>query len=318
MKKIYLIISIIVSMQFAFGQNPNWTVDPANFAFNGEVVGKVFMNSVAVETGTMATFVGSECRGVADATFFPPGGHYVFVLLCYSNIANGETLSFKYYDPGTNQVFDLVETVPFVPDMIVGNAMNPMIFNALVSYLTLDPTNENVSSSPGNYTVDLSSNVTWTISESCDWVTCTPMSGNNNGSFTVTYSENTSINSRSCDITVSNGDISEIHTINQEGAISCELTVSPENYDFGDVLLTECSDQVIFILSNNGSEPASGFINLNGPNYNQFNLVSGGGFFEIEPGGEYPVVVEFCPTQTGSMNVNLVVNADDPCNDIVV
>ena len=84
--------------------------------------------------------------------------------------------------------------------------------------ITLNPTYANVSASVGNTTVSVSSNVNWTVSESCSWVTCSPTGGTNNGSFTVNYDENFSIDPRSCTITVAGDGASAIYTLNQEGA----------------------------------------------------------------------------------------------------
>ena len=91
-------------------------------------------------------------------------------------------------------------------------------------YLTVSPTSKTVSSSSGNFQVTVTSNVDWTVSESCTWLSCSPTGGSNNGSFTVTYSANTG-NTRTCTITVSGGGLSETVTVTQPGV--GELTVSP-------------------------------------------------------------------------------------------
>ena len=75
---------------------PGWSVNPALFSNNGEVTTQVFMNSTAVTSGTLGAFVGDECRGVVDASFFPPGNYFLFTVMCFSNQASGETLTFKY------------------------------------------------------------------------------------------------------------------------------------------------------------------------------------------------------------------------------
>ena len=113
------------------GCNPpsDWTVNPADFAYNGEVTAQVFIDDVAVENGTLAAFVGDECRGVVDATYFPVGQYYVFTIMCYSNMASGETLNFKYFNPASCGVCELDGNVDFVADMIEGTPDNPLVFN---------------------------------------------------------------------------------------------------------------------------------------------------------------------------------------------
>jgi len=122
---------IVADYYLEGGCNPpeDWTVNPASFAYNGEVTAQIFVDDIVVENGTLAAFVGNECRGVVEAAYFPPGGYYTFTVMCYSNLASGETLSFKYFDPVTCDVCDLAETVDFVADMIEGTPDNPIMLN---------------------------------------------------------------------------------------------------------------------------------------------------------------------------------------------
>lgn len=129
MRKSILLIMLLSLSTLSIGQ-PNWTITPADFSFDGSVTAKVIIDGTAVSTGILAAFVGEECRGIQDAPlFFPPAGHYVFIITCYSNEATGETLTFKYYDPVLDQICELNETLEFVPDMIIGSAVNPFLLN---------------------------------------------------------------------------------------------------------------------------------------------------------------------------------------------
>ncbi len=104
-----------------------WTVNPADFAFNGQVTAKVFLNDVAAESGFLAAFVGDECRSMPmEAGYFPPGDHFVFELICYSNAASGEILTFKYFDNAACEILEpFTESVEFISDMTVGDALVP-------------------------------------------------------------------------------------------------------------------------------------------------------------------------------------------------
>jgi hypothetical protein len=65
-------------------------------------------------------------------------------------------------------------------------------------------------------TIDVTSNTAWEVSSDQLWATVTPNSGSNNGSFTITVTENTS-SARTATITVSGtGVSSQIITVNQE------------------------------------------------------------------------------------------------------
>ena len=57
--------------------------------------------------------------------------------MVYGDGINNEKLDFEFYDYQTNQMFKLNQTVIFEPDMIIGDAANPYLFdevdNSIVS-----------------------------------------------------------------------------------------------------------------------------------------------------------------------------------------
>ena len=67
----------------------------------------------------------------------PPFGPYqgtpVFELQMRSN-AEGDLLSFKYYDASEDAVLDIVETYEFVINDILGNVVEPVTFNICLLY----------------------------------------------------------------------------------------------------------------------------------------------------------------------------------------
>lgn len=75
-------------------------------------------------------------------------------------------------------------------------------------------------------TVSISSNVAWTVTSDAAWCTVTPISGENDGFFTVAVSENTSYDSRMGNVTVASTD----------GTISRNIAViqSPAQQEGGD------------------------------------------------------------------------------------
>jgi hypothetical protein len=106
---------------------PNWSVDPNLYSYDGEVAGQVFADSIPVINGNgiLGAFVGEECRGVKTGGFIGPSGKYVFVLRCFSNVADGEPITFQYYDPLTLTSYSIRDTIVFESNMIIGDAMNP-------------------------------------------------------------------------------------------------------------------------------------------------------------------------------------------------
>ncbi|MBT5956461.1 MAG: hypothetical protein HOG97_06850, partial [Candidatus Marinimicrobia bacterium] len=114
------------------GDETTWSVNPASFQYNGSVTSKVFLNEAEVGTADdmLAAFVGDEIRGVVNGLALPPflGGGFSFNIMIFSNEAAGEMVEFKFYQSSSNTVICLNETVDFVSDMVIGNAVNPFIF----------------------------------------------------------------------------------------------------------------------------------------------------------------------------------------------
>ena len=113
---------------------PVWTVNPPDFAFDGDIMTEVFIDDIPVtEGGILAAFAGEECRGVMHGGMTGPTGKYLFLLRCYSNQATGETLNFRFYDSEYGRVFDISEQINFESNMIIGNALNPFFMHAYTS-----------------------------------------------------------------------------------------------------------------------------------------------------------------------------------------
>jgi len=132
--------------------NPNlWDTDQNgvldnfnNFEFNGSMTIMIAVdgNISYGDNGDMvAAFVDNEQRGVALASLIPFGPYvntYQFQMMIYSNVSQGETLKFYYYDDSIDTIYDLNETYEFSNNMIVGDIINPFIFNLESDWLSDD------------------------------------------------------------------------------------------------------------------------------------------------------------------------------------
>jgi hypothetical protein len=83
--------------------------------------------------------------------------------------------------------------------------------------LTVSPTSLTVGAASGSTPVSVTSNVSWTITDNQSWLSVSPTSGSNNGSFNVSYTANTSTSSRSGTVTVSGGGITRTIAVTQSG-----------------------------------------------------------------------------------------------------
>jgi len=68
--------------------------------------------------------------------------------------------------------------------------------------LSATPANQDVTSPAGSTTFEVTSNTNWAVTEDVSWLSISPSSGSNNGSFTVTYENNATGNARVGEITV--------------------------------------------------------------------------------------------------------------------
>ena len=113
---------------------------PGNMTVTGIIqIEGVEQRSAALEVGT---FCNGECRGAVRPTFMPNVDRYFVFLTIYGN--NGDEISFRLYDHVTGEESDKLceSTLTFEVNAIVGNALNPFIFN-FVDVNTIQATNFN-------------------------------------------------------------------------------------------------------------------------------------------------------------------------------
>ena len=98
----------------------HWTVDYRVYEHNMSITAQIN------EGDQLAAFVGDECRGVVESTYFPLTDSYTANLMVYGEA--GEELSFKIYKSGSEYSFS--ETITFTVNGIVGNDIEPVLFKA--------------------------------------------------------------------------------------------------------------------------------------------------------------------------------------------
>lgn len=114
-------------------------------------------------------------------------------------------------------------TVTVDPNVVTSSRAGDITIQGLTHSLTqqgappatsIDPTTANPGSAAGSYTIDVTSNTNWSVSESLPWVSVSPASGSGNDTITVTYLENPLAAQRGGSIFIGG----ETHTITQAAA----------------------------------------------------------------------------------------------------
>jgi hypothetical protein len=118
------------------GKAPAWAVDPSQWEYNMNMIGKVKIDGVFSEDAytKVAAFVGDEVRGVANLEYDKNYDEYFVYLNIFSNSSSGEDISFKIWDATTGKIYqatlDGALTYPFIQNEVVGFKSAPVIFES--------------------------------------------------------------------------------------------------------------------------------------------------------------------------------------------
>ncbi len=86
------------------------------------------------------------------------------------------------------------------------------------SILNATPSSINIAADGSQQTLTITANCDWTISGATQWLTISTLSGNNNATITLSATQNTSIESRSCTLSLIGGNLKHTITVKQNGA----------------------------------------------------------------------------------------------------
>ncbi|MCC6463333.1 MAG: HYR domain-containing protein [Saprospiraceae bacterium] len=114
-------------------QAPNWSLDPADFQFNMNMIIRVSYNNIPSNDpgNVVGVFVGTELRGTATPVNI--GGQYYFYVTIYSNAYTAENLRFRAYYAPNDKVYATFVSIPFTHNSYIGTFAAPFLIN-------IDPT----------------------------------------------------------------------------------------------------------------------------------------------------------------------------------
>jgi len=102
-----------------------WKVNPHAFEFNGAIT--ISIDNLDDKPGDyIAVFAGDECRGFAEWRDFPydETDTGIYIIMAYSDIEEGDVLTFKYFNSFENEIVEYTESIEFTSDMVVGNGFD--------------------------------------------------------------------------------------------------------------------------------------------------------------------------------------------------
>lgn len=107
---------------------PGISFNPHVYEFNGSLTAS--LENMEVEPGDFVyAFADGQCRGFAAPSRFAPTDRMVFPLMVFSNEAQGDKLSFVFYDASADAYFRCHEQVVFASNMVVNDAVDPLLLN---------------------------------------------------------------------------------------------------------------------------------------------------------------------------------------------
>jgi hypothetical protein len=120
------------------------------------------------------------------------------------------------------------------------------VFGGGTSNLAVAPASLSFGSPAASSPVTVTANVSWTVTDNQSWLSVSPASGSNNGSFTVSATANTGTSARTGAVTVSGGGITRTVSVTQAGPATSNLTLSASSLS----LSPAASSSVISVTAN--------------------------------------------------------------------
>ena len=129
-----IFISILLSTFSVLLAHPDWEYIPGNYEFTSWILGSIVLSdgeNLAAEGDLFAAFDDADnVRGVAVQVdgFGPTAGQIMYEMTMGSN-ADGDILSFKYYDASEDAVLNIAEAYTFTTNETQGSLVEPVYYN---------------------------------------------------------------------------------------------------------------------------------------------------------------------------------------------
>lgn len=108
MKYLYIIIFSLLTITNVVAQNPNWTINSADYEYSMSFssIAKIGDDEVRNTDDYVSAWINGELRGVTQAFYVSATDRYYFLLNVYSNSVNEDSITFKIYDASADTQID--------------------------------------------------------------------------------------------------------------------------------------------------------------------------------------------------------------------
>lgn len=138
--KLFLLVILLMGMTGGNARAQQWSVNPSDYHYDMRLYLDCVVGSGITDYSgySFAAFVGDECRGMGKILTELPVT--VFYMTVYSNIVEGEKVSFKAYDSSTNSTYLSENSIEFKSESSLGVPSDPFVVKFIV-----DPTSVTIS-----------------------------------------------------------------------------------------------------------------------------------------------------------------------------
>jgi len=109
----------------------NFGLNIHDFEFNGSITATLHNSNNLVllnnQDYILLAYDDNECIGIGESKLFPYTNEFVYTLMVYGN--NLKNIHFKAFHIPTSTYYDIKEELIFSPDIRLGDALEPVIFN---------------------------------------------------------------------------------------------------------------------------------------------------------------------------------------------
>ncbi len=217
-KRLVLVLSLLVNTMFLLSQEL--------IIKEGEVSDqpKCWLLTVTPSNQNVTSPAGTTGFEVASNICWTTSSNQSWCTVTPSGTGNGTIIATYQEFTGTgSRIATITVSGPEVSDQVV-----TVTQSGVTPSLSVSPLNQNVASTAGTTSFEVTSNISWIVSSNQSWCTVTPF-GSGNGTIIASYQEFTEDGSRVATITVSGSGVSD-HTVTvTQTNTSPILTVSPAN-----------------------------------------------------------------------------------------